>query len=449
MREHDVRDDMPRTPAAIPPWLTGALRRGELGDDEDIRIAWRTLQPPPILAYPTDAQEMIACVGAAAENGRTLVPAGALRRLGWGRAPERCDAVLSTQRLNQIIAYEPADMTLVAESGVTLAQMGELLGAQGQRLPIDPPFPDRTTIGGLIAANVFGPMRAAQGSIRDFLLGVRVVLADGREIRAGGRVVKNVAGYDLMKLFTGSLGTLGIMLEANLKVRPQPATSRCGVRNGGDLGWVLDAIEPLHRLPFTPAVARLLIGFADDALGIAPHALILRVEGSEAEVHAQQNWLGSELGGGAIAWAEGDRNDLLYVAARDAQAWGVDDAAVAGLRIGLPLRGLGATLKQLVGYAEQAGTTARIAADLCQGSVFMRLRSADVATLPAAIAAVRAEVNKAGGFAILEETPAALAGTIDPWEDSLTPGALRLMQGIKQALDPDHRLSPGRFVGAI
>lgn len=449
MRHDSERERMTRPPAAVPPWLAGALRRGDCCDGADIGTAWRTHPSSPLLARPADAQEMIACVKAAADAGRTLVPGGALRRLGWGHAPERCDAVVSTQRLDRIIAYEPADMTLVAESGVTLAQLGELLGSQGQRLPIDPPFADRTTIGGLIATNVFGPLRAAQGAVRDLLLGVRVVLADGREIRAGGRVVKNVAGYDLMKLFTGSLGTLGIILEANLKVRPLPPTSRCGVRNGRDVAALLDAIDHLRGLPFTPAVARLLIGFGDAALGLTPYALALKVEGSEAEVHAQQNWLGSELGGGTIEWAERDRGDPLYVAARDAQAWGADDAAVAGLRIGLPVHGLRAALPQLVACAEPTDTTIRIAADLCQGCAFVRLRSDDAFALRAVIAAVRAVVARVGGFAILEEIPAALVGTLDPWEASLTPGALRLMRGIKHALDPDRRLSPGRFVGAI
>jgi len=177
---------------------------------------------PPYVALPTTIDELARCVAAAHAADLAVIPAGNGSQLHVGRAPTRYDLALSTQKLTRVLAHEAADMTVTVEAGITLAQLNALLASAGQRLPLDPPHPELTTIGGLIATDACGPLRLAHGKVRDLLIGVTVVLADGTPTHGGGRVVKNVAGYDLMKLFTGSFGTLGIVVEATFKLRPLP-----------------------------------------------------------------------------------------------------------------------------------------------------------------------------------------------------------------------------------
>jgi len=174
---------------------------------------------PCCVLFPSTAEDLSRCVAAADAAGLALIPAGNGTQLHIGHAPQRYDVALSTRRLRRIVAHEAADMTVSVEAGLTLAELNAALAAAGQRLPLDPPYPEHTTIGALIATDACGPLRLSQGKVRDLLIGVTVVLADGSVVKGGGRVVKNVAGYDLMKLFTGSFGTLGIVTEATFKIR--------------------------------------------------------------------------------------------------------------------------------------------------------------------------------------------------------------------------------------
>ena len=181
---------------------------------------------PEAVATPATRAALVECVREAGDAGAALVPLGLGAHRDLGHAPARYDLALSTRELAAIVDYAPADMTVTVESGVTLAALDVLLTSHGQWLPLDPPLPARTTVGGLLAADLSGPLRASQGRVRDYVLGIAMVTADGRETRAGGRVVKNVAGYDLMKLMVGSLGTLAVITEATLKVRPRPEVTR-------------------------------------------------------------------------------------------------------------------------------------------------------------------------------------------------------------------------------
>ena len=177
---------------------------------------------PRCIVSPATVDELCRCVAAIDAADGALIAFGSGSRLGVGRRPRRYDVALSTRRLQRVLAHEAADMTVSVEAGVTVAELNAVLGEAGQHLPLDPPHPELTTIGGLIATDASGPLRLSHGKVRDLLIGIRVVLADGTLVKGGGRVVKNVAGYDLMKLFTGSYGTLGVIVEATFKVRPLP-----------------------------------------------------------------------------------------------------------------------------------------------------------------------------------------------------------------------------------
>ena len=178
---------------------------------------------PAWVVRPGSVAEVQECVRAAGRARASLVVQGLGAHMSVGAPPARLDVVLGLDRLARVIDHQAGDMTVTVEAGCTLAALAKTLATGDQWLPLDPPRADATTVGGLIAANLSGPLRASQGRVRDLLLGIRVVGADGALVAGGGRVVKNVAGYDLPKLHVGALGTLGVIVEATFKVRPRPA----------------------------------------------------------------------------------------------------------------------------------------------------------------------------------------------------------------------------------
>ena len=177
---------------------------------------------PKIVVLPASVQEVQEVLRYASEQGLTVIPAGSGTKLGIGNLPEKCDIVLALTRLNNVVEYEPADLTVTVEAGIRLADLQTELAKNRQFLPMNPPFAKRSTIGGIVATNSSGPLRFRYGTARNQVLGLRVVHANGTIVKSGGKVVKNVAGYDLNKLYIGAYGTLGIITEITLKLAPLP-----------------------------------------------------------------------------------------------------------------------------------------------------------------------------------------------------------------------------------
>ena len=217
-----------------------------------------------LIVSPESAEEISEVLKFASREGWSVVPAGGMT---WLKS--KADLIVSTQRLNQIIEHEPADLIAVAQAGVKLTDFNAKLAENGQWLPLDPPDDGRATIGGVVATGIGGPQQFGYGRPRHSVIGMKVVLADGSLIKVGGRVVKNVAGYDLCKLFTGSFGSLGIITEVNFKLRPRPAREVTVIAKGTveDLRKIVDA-----RL-FPVAVEidgdMLLVRFAGNEKGVA------------------------------------------------------------------------------------------------------------------------------------------------------------------------------------
>ena len=180
---------------------------------------------PAAVYEPGTLAEAVAVVGSATREGRRLVFVGGATELDLGAAPHALDAVVRTARLQKVLDYAPSDQVVTAEAGVTLAALQDTLSKNGQRLALDPPQPARATLGGIVAANAFGPRRARYGSVRDLIIGVTIVRADGVVAKGGGKVVKTVAGFDLPKLMVGSLGTLGLIADVTFRLHPLPEES--------------------------------------------------------------------------------------------------------------------------------------------------------------------------------------------------------------------------------
>ncbi len=409
---------------------------------------------PQCVLFPATMDELRQCAAAAEQAGLAVIPAGNGTQLGVGRVPRKYDIALSTRRLRCIRAHEAADMTVTVEAGLPVAEINAALAAAGQRLPVDPPHPEHVTVGGLIASDACGPLRLSQGKVRDLLIGITVVLADGTLIHGGGRVVKNVAGYDLMKLFTGSFGSLGVIAEASFKVRPCPENEEGYVIPAANSEQALITALEVLAAPLAPLYVEALNHGAALKIGAAVDgAVVVACGGSAEEIEAQRRRLQEQFVDVRVCdAAEGVR---LGAAVRDFPSAlpGRDQdgpAAVLGCKVSvLPAR-LGAVLPGIEAAAAQRGFEVALLAHVGSGVASIRFYPSAGATdtVPAFAEWLRATIRDAGGWVVFDLLPAEHKTRIDPW--GLPDGpALELMRRIKKTLDPNHRFSPGRFVGGI
>ena len=191
---------------------------------------------PENIAEPCSASELASALKISSEAGLSAIPRGSGSKIGWGNRPKAANLVVSTGRLNQVLEHAWGDMTATVEAGCVFSDLQHTLARHGQRLALDPLWPERATIGGILATNDSGALRARFGSLRDLIIGINLALPDGTLAKSGGKVVKNVAGYDLAKLATGSLGTLGVITQAIFRLHPVPAHARSVTIGAKDSG---------------------------------------------------------------------------------------------------------------------------------------------------------------------------------------------------------------------
>ena len=430
--------------------LVAALR-AELGDEtvRDGESVWHLSaagSAPVCVLEPADVEGVIAAVRAAAQHGAALVPAGNGTHLGIGWPPARPAVALSTRRLARILAHDAGDMTVRVEAGVTVEALNAALARAGQWLPIDPPRGEAMTVGGLIAADRNGPFRLGFGGVRDWLLGVRGVMADAAVVRGGGQVVKNVAGYDLPRLFAGSFGTLGVLVEATFKVRPQLAGLALCEWTAPSLPEALARAQVVMGSDVRPVLLEAVNESAAEALGLDSGAsLLIGCAGSAAHLAVQVERIGT-LSGGAAECHTPERGDALLRALREFSQPADDDALVIRLSA-LPTE-LPALVADIESGAGRARVVAEIAAHAGSGVAWCQLLGApDEAALIRLAEAARAAARRHGGWAVFESMPAELRGRLDPW--GFDAPALAVMRRVKAALDPQGLFSPGRFVGRV
>jgi len=392
-------------------------------------------QQPKLILEPANEQQLAAAMRAANDANLAVIPRGGGTKQAWGNPPTRADVVLSTKRLDKILEHVWSDMTVSVEAGCTVATLQQTLAQHGQRLAIDLLWPSTATIGGILSTNDSGALRLRFGPLRDLVIGATIALPDGTLASSGGKVVKNVAGYDLQKLITGAFGTLGVITRAVFRLHPLPKETRtisCLARDTAEAQRLLLAIQDSKL-----AHSALQIRFIENS----PPQLDVLFEATQAGLNAQTGKLRSLAA--PVPTSESDppvwkARQELFTAARDDSNW----SALAKITF------LPAELAAAMANVSRTATANRLSVNAVAqafGIAIVLLRGAQP-NLHSALGAIRAErEGSAGSLAVLHR-PEAMP-QLDAWG---TPGdSLPIMRAIKQQLDPKNTLNPGRFLAGI
>ena len=393
---------------------------------------------PERVYEPASIDDLIAVVRESARARDAIVVIGGGTELELGAPPQRLDAVIRTRCCAGLVEYAPLDQVITVEAGMTLAQLQHITGEHQQRLAIDAPQPQRATIGGIIAANTFGPLRTRFGSIRDVIVGVSLVRADGTLVRGGGKVVKNVAGFDIPRLVVGSLGSLGVIATATLRLHPLPETAASVYVRGLDAAQVRALARQIRALQLEPSV---MIA----QLGAQGYGVTFRFEGFAAGVSAQIEVLASAAGTLGHAWEVAAAPGLSELEA-------AHDAARVSGDLRLKFSALPATFENVHERVIRP-LTELLAAAQCvwypyAGCGFIAGSAAhDPGRIGQTLRDARAVLEGAEGSLVLHAAPPPIRALVEPW--GTPPSAFAVMQRLKDRFDPEGRLCPGRFVGGL
>jgi glycolate oxidase FAD binding subunit len=434
---------------------------------------------PKCVVYPSCAEQVAEVLKFASGHGLAVIPVRNGTKLGAGAPPRRCDVALSLKDMNQVWYYEPDDLVISVEPGMKFGDLQHFLGRHGLWVPLDPVGGERASVGGILAANSAGPLRLRYGGPRDLVLGMKIVTAEGTIVKTGGRVVKNVAGYDLAKLLIGSCGTLGVIVEASLKLHPQVAERATWVIETGTLEAAREFRRALLRSPLTPlrmvlmnASVRAMLessfgggstppvgpamwieaGGSEPVIARYAHELgalaqtiqapISRLEdervGGWDRISDFASWLAREQGAPVVLRASlpiASSEEFLERAEREAQSerW---------LATGLAQPGAGVVEVGVIPSPEsQAPNPA------CGPKPFGGRRPESRFRGPAFIQRLRHIARDLGGSMVITRCPAELKAEVDVWGP---PGDdFEVMRKLKAAWDPKGTLSPGRFLGGL
>jgi glycolate oxidase FAD binding subunit len=452
------------TVPAVAPVLAAACSSLAVGTPDDAVAG----VVPAFVAAPASTQEAADLLRAAAAAGLAVVPRGAGTGFGWGAPPSRCDLVVDLRSMDQVIEHEAGDLVVRVQAGLTIGQLASALAPAGQELALD--VPAEATVGGVVATGTTGPRRLRYGAPRDLLIGLTVVRADGVIAHSGGKVVKNVAGYDIGKLFAGSHGTLGLITEATFRLHPRPAA----------VAWVTAEFGLAERADASAASAGMAsAGMASAGMASAgmasASAAVASVAGSALVPSAVElDWPGGSprsprplrvgvlLEGTASGVAEraGRMSDLLTAAGGGPVSvsdttpvrWGALPAGATIVRVSFWVSALGSVLGALVAAGESAGVRPAVTGPAGAGALYACLDpgTADaavasfVASLREQVARLSGPAGPRGSVAVLAGPPPALTAA-GAYRD--VPGAA-LMRAVRDQFDPEHRMFPGRFTFA-
>jgi glycolate oxidase FAD binding subunit len=407
----------------------GAVAEAESGLESAHSIDGRR---PNLVCRPESAEQIAAALRLCTEEEAAIIPWGGGTAMAIGNLPRHTDVIVETRKLNRVIEHDHANLTATVQSGITLSDLQASLAPQKQFVPIEAPFPDRATVGGAIASNLNGPRRSYYGSVRDLVIGMRVVLASGEQIKAGGKVVKNVAGYDMCKLFVGSLGTLGIITEVTLRTAPVAETAAT-VTASGTLAQAERLSEELSRSALLPAGVFLSNDGAEGQWQLA-----IWCEGFEETVARHLRDLDD------IAARIGMNTTILRAESHN-EFWGKlrdfplqPDCLV--YRVTLPRAKIFDFARLVQNWAG-----VKLISDIAVGVVWLALpaRRSGLEHFSELIEVA----HRQHGHAVIFSAPPDLKQGIEVWGPS--PPTVPLIREIKRQFDPKELLNPGRFLAGL
>lgn len=409
---------------------------------------------PAVVVFPESVQQLGRAMAAAWKHGLAVAPWGGGTRMALGNPIKRLDVVVDLSRLCRVIQHNPADLTVTVEAGITLSRLRDALAEHGQFLALDPPLPHRATVGGTLAAGVSGPLKWQSGHLRDTVIGMKVVQADGRTVKSGGQVVKNVSGYDMARLHIGGLGTLGIIAEVSFKLTPLPRREATLVAAFDGAQAALDTglqvfhsdVVPLSLVAFDEGISR------RTGLEARPCALAIRLGGRPLTLERQVRECVSlcrQAGATAIeSLPEAQAGDLW----RRLADFGWDETtrpALACRAMVVPSRVRDLVMAVASGEG-RAGPPAFLAYP-GYGNVMLHWHqedgqmSADAAFETLSLA--RQAAHGLDGRLVIERCPPEVKQRLDVWDD--VGESLTIMRRMKEQYDARGILNPGRFVGGI
>ena len=387
---------------------------------------------PSFVAEPGSVEETSELLEFAAQEDLAVSPRGGGTKGSLGNPPRNLDLILSTARMNEVIEHVPGDQVVRVQAGIRLQDLQEQLAGSDQMLGIDPPEVEAgATVGGAVAANSSGPRRHRYGTIRDLIIGITVVLSDGTVAKAGGKVVKNVAGYDLSKLFTGSLGTLGLIAACNFRLHPRPETARTVAVELGSAQAAGEAAQAVIHAQLVPSAVELRWG-EDERL------LAVLIEGIEPSVEAQSDTATHLLKG---------FGNVRTLTEEEAGSPGTSDAGdEVEIKVSAPPAELTGVLDSALGACSRAGVTPRVGGHAGIGVTHVAL-SGDEGATAQVVEELREIWTRRGGSVVVRSAPPSFKGRVEAWGPLGT--RLELTRRVKEKFDPRGIMNPGRFAGGI
>jgi glycolate oxidase FAD binding subunit len=386
---------------------------------------------PRFIVEPGTEQELSSVLRLANETNLAVIPRGGGTKVDWGNPPTRADLILSTARTNKILEHASADLTVSVEAGCTIQDLQSALAQHAQRLALDPLWPEKATIGGVLSTNDSGALRLRFGALRDLIIGVTLALADGTLASSGGKVVKNVAGYDLPKLATGALGTLGVITRAVFRLHPLPHNARTysvSAQSFKQTQRLLSALQD-SKLAHTALQAR----FAEDCEPVVD----ILFEGTEAGISAQVSKAAKIAEPAKLVESPANVWNARQV------FWDSNSSAAIG-KFGVLPREIAKTSELIQRIASVHQSRWKIVAQ-ATGIGWLRLDGGPE-NLHLSLLELRSQLERGGGSLVIFRWPREMP-PIDTWGQS--GDALPLMRAVKRQFDPKNTLNPGRFVGGI
>ncbi len=419
---------------------------------------------PKAVAAPSTLEEASKVLEAANRGAIAVTPRGSGTKLYIGNVPDRVDLVVNTSKLNRVIEYEPEDLTCTSQAGIKLSELQKLLGKEGQFFSMDPPFASTCSLGGTIASNASGPRRLKYGSARDLIIGTKLVLPTGEIAKAGGKVVKNVAGYDLRKLYIGSLGTLGLIGELTFKVYPMPDCEATFVAKFGgcsDAGSLTSRVMDSYLQPTALEIldgnaAGIILEGAEIDFSPDEYAVLANFSGVRSAVLRQieeVDSLARETGARKAVAIEDKSQGEIWRRATDMLANFMSrPTGTVSLKTAIVISKVKDMLARVKDECAREGIENFNVSHAGSGIVYTYLildESADGAAgkIRHIIDNLRMSASDFDGSLVVEYAPPAVKRTINCWGP--TRSDFVIMRGIKQAFDPKGIMNPGRFLGGL